>query len=495
MKKLSIIKQLVAVLVLALTATSCSDWLDVNTDPNNPATMEPENILPVAQTSVGGRVGGDLAIVAGLWAQHWTQSNISSQYKTLDAYALVPGDYDGAWRELYAGGLNDLRLVKQGAADKGNWNLYLQATVLQTYGFQILADFFDKIPYTEALKGLDNLYPKFDDGTTVYDGLIADLNEALGKDFDATTNAYVKTDLVFPNGDVTSQIDNWKKFANTLKLKIYLRQTASSRSAAAMSAISQMFADGVQFLDTDASITQFVDAIDRSNFLYENNVRRLNVATNLRMSRTIQSFLEANDDTDREAAYFKAGSSGQYGLEQGDYEAPTTTTPGGKVSTVIITPLDPFFFMSYDESLFLQAEARLRMGEDISGLYDEAVSAAYAKFGLDVPAGILGAGGAYEYPAGGSFDDKLKALMTQKWLAMFKQSWEAFFDQERTGIPKKSPVRSVDNAYVPGELTYAINGVTSGAFPKRLLFPSASSDVNPNTPTGEKVTDKIWWMP
>jgi hypothetical protein len=142
--------------------------------------------------------------------------------------------------------------------------------------------------------------------------------------------------------------------------------------------------------------------------------------------------------------------------------------------------------MSYDESLFLQAEARLRMGEDISGLYDEAVSAAYAKFGLDVPAGILGAGGAYEYPAGGSFDDKLKALMTQKWLAMFKQSWEAFFDQERTGIPKKSPVRSVDNAYVPGELTYAINGVTSGAFPKRLLFPSASSDVNPNTPNRRK---------
>ena len=495
MKKLFLFNKYLIALLFIFTATSCSEWLDVNTDPNNPATMEPENILPVAQTSVGGTIGADFAIVAGLWSQHWTQSNVSSQYKTLDAYSLVPADYNSAWNELYAGGLNDLELVKKGAAEKGNWNLYLQAVVVQTYGFQILADFFDKIPYSEALKGLDNIQPKFDDGQNVYAGLIAAIDEALGKDFDATSNAYVKTDLVFGTGDLGSQIDNWKKFANTLKLKMYLRQAESANKAAAMSAISAMMTNGTQFLDTHAAITQFIDEASRSNFLYENNIRQLNVATNLRRSRTIESFLSANGDFGRMDAYFAPDNAGQYGLEQGDYEAPTTTTPGARVSTVILSPTDAFYFISYDESLFLQAEARLRMGQDISSLYNEAVTAAYAKFGIAPPAGILDAGGAYAYPSGGSDADKLKALMTQKWVGMFKQGWEAFFDQARTGYPKISPVSATDPAYVPGELVYAKNGVTGGKFPKRLLYPSASSDVNTNTPTGETITEKVWWMP
>jgi len=58
-------------LLAALSLGSCNDWLDVNEDPNNPTNVAPEFVLPAAQASVAGIVGGDFAIIGGLWSQHW----------------------------------------------------------------------------------------------------------------------------------------------------------------------------------------------------------------------------------------------------------------------------------------------------------------------------------------------------------------------------------------------------------------------------------------
>jgi len=478
-----------------LIISSCSDFLDVNDDPNNPTDVNPEVVLAVAQASVGGVVGGDFNIVGGLWSQHWTQSHTASQYRRLDAYDLVPDDYNVSWNEMYAGGLNDLELIKKGASESGNWNLYLQATVTQAYGFQMMADLFDKIPYTNALKGVENFSPVYSDGVEVYSGLITALNDALAKNFDGANVKYVSQDLIFPLGNKDDQVEAWKKFANTLKLKIYLRQTASSKSTEAISAINAMLQSNTSFLDVNAAITQFVDEPNKSNFLYENNVRQLNVGTNLRMSRTISSFLESNNDLARQNAYFSPGSTGHYGLVQGNFDALTSVIGVNQVSTVKIAALDPFYFISKDESYFLQAEAALRTGREAKNLYYVAVSAAYEKFGLNVPGTFLEPGGNYGYPSAGTMTEKLKAIMTQKWVAMFKQGAESFFDQARTGIPAYSPVGAESAEYVPGQLTYSVNGVTSGAFPKRLLFTATSTDVNSNAPANVPVTTKVWWMP
>ena len=83
---------------------------------------------------------------------------------------------------------------------------------------------YDKIPYSEALKGVGNLTPKFDDGYTIYKSLLAGIDTALGKDFSARTAIDLRAtnegnvDLVF-GGD----IEKWKQFANTLELKLYLQ--------------------------------------------------------------------------------------------------------------------------------------------------------------------------------------------------------------------------------------------------------------------------------
>ncbi|MDQ3142307.1 MAG: SusD/RagB family nutrient-binding outer membrane lipoprotein, partial [Bacteroidota bacterium] len=141
---------------------------------------------------------------------------------------------------------------------------------------------------------------------------------------------------------------------------------------------------------------------------------------------------------------------------------------------------------------FMLAEAKLRTGVGaVEPDYIAAIQAAFVKFGLAAPQSLLD--GKYKYPAGGTFEEKLEAIITQKWLAMVNQGHESFFDQSRTGYPRISSVPASDPNYVACQWTYSIEGVTSGAFPKRLIFPDVSRRVNGNTPAFVPITTKVWW--
>jgi hypothetical protein len=481
-------------LLAALSLGSCNDWLDVNEDPNNPTNVSPEFVLPAAQASVLAVVGGDFAIVGGLWSQHWAQSNANSQYRGIDSYDLQPSDYSIAWTELYAGGLNDLEDVKNKATVTGNNNMVLQAVAVQSYGYQMLADWFDKIPLTEALQVETIKAPKYDEGPAVYAELLKRLDAALALDFNNGKSTAVASDLVYGGLSSADQIDQWKRFVNTLKLKMYLRQTASPNATQAVAAIKAMLDANTPFLEDDAAVTKFVDEPNRSNPLYENNVRQLNTGTNLRLSRTFQTYLQANGDDARLAAYFTPGTTGQFGLEQGDF---LSTSIGPNIPSVAkMSPTDPFYFFSIDEVYFMLSESYLRTGNEAKSkeFYDKAVAAAYAKFNIAFDAKKIAKGGVYEYPTAGSMEAKIKAIIYQKWVAMFRQGYESFWDQARTGYPEKSAVPTTDTKYVPGQWTAAKNSVIGNALPKRLPYTSASRDGNVNTPIAVPLTAKVWWM-
>ena len=72
-------------------------------------------------------------------------------------------------------------------------------------------------------------------------------------------------------------------------------------------------------------------------------------------------------------------------------------------------------------------------------------------------------------------------------------SLEAWFERNRTGYPRISPVYSTDPAYIPGQLLYPANGITNGAFAKRLIWPDLERSKNSNTPPEEPLTKKVWW--
>ena len=213
--------------IMIVAGTSCKKNLDINRDPSNPSLdqLTPKLVFPTAVASSVGRIGGHLAIVGGIWAQYYTQSVVSNQYKDLDSYNLTKGfgstNSGVDWVELYSGALNDLNFVITKSAAQKDWNFHLMGTVIKAYTLQVLVDLYDQVPYTEAFQGANNLQPKFDDGYTVYKGLLAELDSALAKDFQASTNTPAgPSDLIFPEDEADWSIDPWIQFANTLKLKM-----------------------------------------------------------------------------------------------------------------------------------------------------------------------------------------------------------------------------------------------------------------------------------
>jgi len=480
-------KGVLAAAVLAmLVGSGCKKQLDINTDPNNPPVEQgtPRLVFPAAVLSTTGRVGGDMAILGGLWAQYWTQSATANQYKNIDMYNLRSADFNGAYTELFSGALNDYQFVIGKAKEASDWQYLLMATVMKAYTYQILVDLYDQVPYTEAFKGNQNLQPKFDDGYTVYQGLLAEINEALSNDFkSATVDPKDKAaDLVF-KGDM----EKWEQFANTLKLKMYLRMV-NAKPAEAEAGITALYASGAKFLSTDAAIKSFQDVPDNSNPMYEYNVRKLNVGTNLRASRTLLTYLQANGDP-RTGAYY----TNTTGINQGDFASADPAVQGAGV--VKQTAVDPVYFISEAESYFMQAEARERYfgGAGAKTLYDQAVLKAFNQFGLD-GAAFIAPGGAYEYPAAGSLEEKIKAISTQKWISFFgSHALEGFFEKNRTGYPLTSAVYSDAPNYVPGEFVISKNAVTNGQLPKRLVFPNVERQRNNNTPAEVPITTPVWW--
>ncbi|SMO55382.1 SusD/RagB family nutrient-binding outer membrane lipoprotein [Solitalea koreensis] len=481
---------------ILLSTTACQDFLDVNKDPSNPEVVQgqPVSIFPAAVASTAGTVGAQYAIVGGIWSQFWTQSASANQFKDIDSYNLTASSMNNTFDEVYSGALNDYQFVINKSEATGDWFYFLAGTVMKAYTLQVMVDLYNKVPYSEAFQGLNNLTPKYDDGDKVYAGLIAELDKALSKDFAATTNSTPGArDIVFGGS-----VDKWKRFANTLKLKMYMRMIYA-KPTEALAGISKLYSDGALFLTSDAAMgaAVFQDAPDKSNPLYEYNNRRLNTTTNLRASTTFMSWLVANNDP-RIASVYKFGTAttSYSSLNQGDFNNTATTAIRNAVSIANITPLAPVHFISTAESYFLQAEAIERLTPNAPAAktaYDNGVKAAFAQYSLD-GSSFIATGAKYAYPATGTFDQKLEAIITQKWASMVgSHALEAFFEKNRTGFPKTSAVYSDSPSYVPGQIVYPKEGITQGLFAKRLIFSDRDRQRNPNVPAMVPVTTKVWW--
>ena len=142
-----------------LVLSGCKKQLDINHSPNNPPIEDgtPALIFPAALISTASTAGGELAILGCLWSEYSTEDAFASQYRNLDSYNATASDLSVNYGELYSGAINDYQLILQKAKDAQDWNFYLMATVMKAYAYHVLVDLYDKVPYTEALQGANNL--------------------------------------------------------------------------------------------------------------------------------------------------------------------------------------------------------------------------------------------------------------------------------------------------------------------------------------------------
>jgi hypothetical protein len=483
-----------------LICFSCEKWLDVNKDPNNPSEANEKLTLSAGISSIAYVYGGKYQVLGALWSQHWTQSLGASQYTGLDSYDINSSTFNGQFNELYSGALANLEYVKNRATVNRSWNYYLIATVMQCYVYQLLVDLYDQIPFSEALKGDEGVVsPHYENGQDIYDSLIARIDDALGKDLDNEDIPQVGNEDILFNGN----IEQWKTFANTLKLKIFLRQVYA-RPEVAENGIKALYNNPeTKFLDADAAMTQFANEAGRRNPLYETEIMVLGDNPNLVLSNTFLRYMNDKGDIARLDALFSypEQGGGHKGLDQGNYNDPKepTGTNSSYYSKPNFGPIDPIYLMSVAESYLLQAEAIIRFNvapySDAKELYQKAIDKSFNRLGFESGESFYSPGQPYEFPSEGSMlEEFIQSIIVQKWVSLANiQSLETFFEHNRTHYPKESRVPASDDNYIAGEFTVSINNVTSGRFPKRLIFPETEYSGNPNTPPKKEVYDKIWW--
>ncbi len=472
-----------------LTITGCKkDFLDINRNPNNPVDVDVKFILPSAQANLAYTVGNQLSVVGGLWSQYWTQGPNANQYNDIDRYFYAHTDADRPWRALYAGTLKDLDAMEAKANEEGKQNYAAIAKILRAYTLQLVTDAWGDVPYTEALKGFEgNVNPKYDSQESIYDALPTMIDEGIAL-LDPSKETPHGDDLMY-EGDLLL----WYKFANTLKLKVYLRQV-NIRPGITAAGIAAMPSDPTEYLESgeDASV-HYIDEKFRQNPLYT-TVLALGPAKNIFASKTSVDFL-TNINDPRLEDYYETTAGGTYvGILQGAarntalFPPPVNDNNYSQFNeTQIIAPDVVVRLMSASESMFLQAEAIARgyMAGDDATTYETAIEDSWNQWSNatsnigDLPTYL--AQSAVAYPASGSTNDKVKAIITQKWIAMNgNQNFESWTEWRRTGFPD---FFITSNTSVLG----------ANEFPARLLYSSDELTTNANVMTGKTITDKVWW--
>lgn len=455
-----------------MISTSCDDLLDVNKDPNNPPSSTAELTLPVAQVGMAIALESDYNILGSMLAHYWTTGPTAAQYDFIDKYNIRTTDFDNTWIFVYSTVLSDLEFVRTYGLEHNQQNYTAIAQLMQCYTFQILVDLYDKIPYAEALQGDANMQPVFQDGDEVYDDLIVKIDEALGL-ITTGAGAWIPGDEDLIYGGNMAQ---WRKFGNTLKLKIFTRQ-ALARPAVAQAGIEALTAENAEFIGSgEDAFVSFNNSVHHENPFWQ----ELNQTSfeNLVASNTSLDELKANGDSRIDVLYDPSDAEDQFdGLDQGvgtqdgglfeDYAHPS--------QSLIVTKAAPAYFMTAYESYFLQAEAAQRgwSDGDDTQLYNQAVTESFNFWGKSAEV-FLEDGGAYEY------DGELNTIFYQKWLAFNgEQGLEGWIEWRRTGVP---------------ELPVSVQGrPLSNEFPLRLIWPVTERSANPNVPAVETVDTPVWW--
>jgi hypothetical protein len=212
------IRILTAALLLA-SATACTDGFEeMNKDPNRAEHATSSQLLTNAQYNFSTNITDEWnnGRFGMYYAQYWS----STYYSDESRYQIRENINQIMWNTFYADVLNELQesqKVEQESQWPGFKNRIAISEIMKAYTYHFLTDIYGgPIPYAEALN-TEDVTPEYNTGEEVYAGLLATLDEQV-KLLDSSQPSYATGDVVY-SGDVNA----WKRFANSLRLRIALR--------------------------------------------------------------------------------------------------------------------------------------------------------------------------------------------------------------------------------------------------------------------------------
>ena len=463
--------------LLALTATplvitSCRQELDINVDPNNPSQASLSGLLSASQVGFAFALGGEGTRMPASIVQHYAGHR--AQPLDYAQYRITSSATDGTWTALY-NTLMDMREMENKATASGNQAYLGVSKILQAHAFSVITDLFGDIPFSQALQGRTNITPVYDKQEDIYPALITMIDEGIAA-LSAGTET-ISGDIVY-GGDVAK----WKKYGNSLKLRLLNHLSSRQPNAAA-----NFLATNPNLIDTsvDDAKVLFGSVASNANPIYQFDV--LSGRKDQAVASTIVDKMKALSDP-RVSLYFEPVTGNALGLK-GQYlgNAPGNDTEDSqknrysRVGSAYASIKAPVVLMSAAEVNFIKAEVYHRASDSrAQAAYQAAITQDFAALGLSSSAT------AYLANANVAYNGTLQRIMEQKWITMFQASYESWVDWRRTGFPALTP---------------AASNVTSNVIPRNLPYPDVEINSNranlvagPGIPipyTG--LSNRVWW--
>lgn len=482
-----------------LLLTACD--MDINDNPNHPesSTVTTDLIFPSAENFIADVIGDDMFTNAGFFAQYFEQMPTANQYNDLAELNINEGKnlFNRDYRLLYAGALTDLKEIIDRSTNTAD---IFACTVLRAYAFQVIVDCQGEAPYTEALQGASNTMPKWDDGQTIYEGVLAELDEA-------EENLDVADVITLTDPMLQKEISEWVGFANALRLRMLLRLIDGNVNVDAnTNKVKKLVADN-NFFSSDVTWDVYSNAEGQYNPWFDCS-KSLN-ANNHCAAYPIVEYMRLTDDPRISYAFFPAAYDGTY---TGQIPGSKTKTPGwwglttaeyqnDRVSNVNYDAFcaAPVYFYTQSELQFLIAEVELRFNHNDAAAkdaYEAAVEIDFDSKGADDVATFLSGWGEWK----GSDADKLKLIYMQKWVALFmRDHLEAWTEARRTDTPAVSSATAAQIAnnpdlYTSGDfIVPAVNHYGKGGLCKRVPYSSDARSLNKNTPAAKGINEPVFW--
>ena len=247
--------------LLTLGLSSCSDFLDVNVDPDKPnnTTAEVANRVPWIQRMFmysAGITNYRTSMIAGV-----LYSTSGTHGPAAVTWNFAPGTTTSSYQTWFvetAANLNDLY---NKARAENAYHYMAVADIYHALGFMQMLDLYGEIPYTEALG--NSPVPAYDDGKTIFNGCVAKLDEAiklLSEAQPATATPLSKGDLM--NG---GDAQKWLKMAYGLKARFLLK--LSKKAEFDPEAILDCLSKGPQSIDDNSVMPCFNSGQDVTDYL------------------------------------------------------------------------------------------------------------------------------------------------------------------------------------------------------------------------------------
>ena len=217
------IKSIISVCVISLMSlslVSCSDWLNINVDPENPSSESATYQTRLAHIEFYTNSATQFAAWrSNMSTGDWTRYFNGSTYWSMSFWSPQVGAVTTPYQWWFVGAASNISYMYDKAMEAEAWHYAGVAKVIRAYGFMLMTDLYGEMPYTDAVG--ENATPTYDNGKTIYLGCLNELNEGLellAKTQDSKLPSLAEGDF-WNNGDVSK----WIKFGNLLKARYLVK--------------------------------------------------------------------------------------------------------------------------------------------------------------------------------------------------------------------------------------------------------------------------------